>query len=191
MAKTRDRITEIADDLFYHHGFANTSFADIAAAVQISRGNFYYHFKTKDQILDAVIARRLADTRSMLAEWASASDEPAERIHSFIDILIRNRGDIEQFGCPVGTLTAEMRKLDHPAGPDANQLFALFRDWLAVQFTRLGHGARAGDLALHLLARVQGIAALMNAFQDPDFTAREVAALHTWLSSLTPPEHAN
>jgi TetR/AcrR family transcriptional repressor of nem operon len=34
--------------------------------VQISRGNLYYHFKSKDEILDAVIGARLASTREML-----------------------------------------------------------------------------------------------------------------------------
>lgn len=63
---TREQIVEAADRLFYEHGYARTSFADIAGAVQISRGNFYYHFKTKDEILDAVIALRLANTRRML-----------------------------------------------------------------------------------------------------------------------------
>ncbi|HEY7886322.1 MAG TPA: helix-turn-helix domain-containing protein, partial [Cellvibrionaceae bacterium] len=54
-----EKIVAAADRLFYERGFDATSFADIAEAVQISRGNFYYHFKTKDDILDAVIARRL------------------------------------------------------------------------------------------------------------------------------------
>ena len=39
---------------------------NIAEAVKISRGNFYYHFKTKDEILDAVIAQRLACTQQVL-----------------------------------------------------------------------------------------------------------------------------
>ena len=52
---TRDHIVEAADQLFYRQGYEHTSFADIADAVHISRGNFYYHFKTKDEILDAVI----------------------------------------------------------------------------------------------------------------------------------------
>lgn len=51
---TREQIVESADRLFYQQGYENTSFADIAQAVHISRGNFYYHFKSKDQILDAV-----------------------------------------------------------------------------------------------------------------------------------------
>ena len=57
---TRDLIVEAADRLFYRKGYAHTSFSDIADVVQISRGNFYYHFKTKDEILNAVIATRLA-----------------------------------------------------------------------------------------------------------------------------------
>lgn len=39
---TRQEIVEKADLLFYQRGFENTSFADIADAVGISRGNFYY-----------------------------------------------------------------------------------------------------------------------------------------------------
>ena len=43
---TRDQIVEAADLLFYHQGFEHTSFSDIAGTVKISRGNFYYHFKS-------------------------------------------------------------------------------------------------------------------------------------------------
>ena len=49
---TRETIVEAADDLFYRQGFEHTSFSDIAERVQISRGNFYYHFKSKDEILE-------------------------------------------------------------------------------------------------------------------------------------------
>lgn len=179
--KTRDQIIDAADDLFYRRGYAHTSFADIAGAVDISRGNFYYHFKAKDQILDAVIAQRVVDTEQMLADWAAESDDPADRICSFIHILIRNQGDIERFGCPVGTLNTEMRKLDHPAGEQAQRLFALFRDWLTVEFDRLGLGSSAEHLALHLLARSQGVATLSNTFQDREFVDREVTSMRDWL----------
>ena len=85
---TRDRIVEAADELFYRRGYEHTSFADIADAVGISRGNFYYHFKTKDDILDAVIEARLANTRTMLEWWEIEGQTPADRIRSFIHILI-------------------------------------------------------------------------------------------------------
>ena len=103
---TRDRIIETADRLFYQQGFEATSFADIASAVGISRGNFYHHFKTKDDILDAVINQRLANTEQMLDHWEVTGNDPAERIRSFIHILIVNGEKIRKFGCPVGTLSS-------------------------------------------------------------------------------------
>lgn len=73
---TRQHIVEAADDLFYRQGFAHTSFADIAKAVNISRSNFYHHFKTKDDMLDAVIQNRLNKTEQMLADWGE-QDSPS------------------------------------------------------------------------------------------------------------------
>ncbi|MEO1115512.1 MAG: TetR/AcrR family transcriptional regulator, partial [Pseudomonadota bacterium] len=73
---TRQQIIDAADDLFYAQGFGETSFADIAKAVSISRGNFYYHFRTKDEILDAVIEKRLSDRDKMLRHWGDISSDP-------------------------------------------------------------------------------------------------------------------
>jgi AcrR family transcriptional regulator len=180
---TREQIVEAADRLFYRQGYGHTSFSDIAAVVRISRGNFYYHFKTKDEILDAVIDARLAATRTMLEQWEIAGRNPAERIRSFIDILIANRTDIKRYGCPVGTLCSELAKLDHPAQGEANKLFTLFRTWLRRQFTLLGRAEDADALAMHLLARSQGVATLASAFQDETFIRQEVDALYDWLDA--------
>ena len=180
---TRQHIIEAADRLFYERGFEATSFADISEAVQISRGNFYYHFKSKDEILDAVIALRLARTRSMLDMWEAEEREPIARIRSFIQILIMNRAKIMLYGCPVGTLCNELAKLDHVAQPQANKLFTLFHVWLRQQFTALGRAADADVLALHLLARSQGVATLANAFRQEDFIRREVDGMFAWLDA--------
>lgn len=181
---TRDRIVEAADGLFYRNSFEHTSFADIADAVQISRGNFYYHFKTKDEILDAVISLRLANTRMMLDQWAITGDTPADRIRCFIDMLVANRADIKRYGCPVGTLCSELAKLGHAAQADANELFTLFRIWLRRQFEQMGRKADADTLAMHLLGRSQGVATLANAFRDDAFIRQEVAQMHAWLDAL-------
>lgn len=180
---TRDHIVGAADALFYRQGYGHTSFADIADAVKISRGNFYYHFKSKDEILDAVIDRRLADTGRMLERWEAKGKTPADRIRSFIDILIVNRDKIERYGCPVGTLCTELAKLNHGSQDSANRLFTLFRTWLRRQFTLLGREAEADELAMHLLARSQGVATLANAYRDEKFVMREVELMYDWLDS--------
>jgi AcrR family transcriptional regulator len=182
---TRDHIVEAADRLFYRQGYEHTSFSDIADVVRISRGNFYFHFKTKDEILDAVINVRLADTRKMLERWEIEGTQPADRIRSFIQILIANRADIKRYGCPVGTLCTELAKLNHASQAQANELFTLFRTWLRRQFTLLGRQVDADALAMHVLARSQGVAMLANAFHDEKFIKHEVNQLCEWLSSCT------
>jgi TetR/AcrR family transcriptional repressor of nem operon len=180
---TRGQIVEAADRLFYRQGYAHTSFSDIADAVRISRGNFYYHFKSKDEILDAVIRGRLASTRKMLERWEMEGEGPADRIRSFIHILIANREPIQRYGCPVGTLCSELAKLNHASRDEANRLFTLFRTWLRRQFVRLGREADADALAMHLLARSQGVATLANAFHDEAFIRHEVKQMCDWLDA--------
>jgi len=179
---TRDTIIEQADQLFYQQGFEHTSFTDISAAVQISRGNFYYHFKTKDEILAAVIQHRLARTEKMLMEWESEAQSAEERIRCFIEILIRNQAGIMRHGCPVGTLCAELSKLNHASLTEANNLLSLFRNWLRRQFLELGCNEEAADrYAMHLLGRSQGVATLANAFNDDQFIHQEVQQMSDWL----------
>lgn len=180
--ETRTQIVEAADRLFYERGFEATSLADIAEAVGASRGNFYYHFRTKDEILASVIELRLTTTRALLEGWEADAAKPSERIRRFIHILTANRTKIMAHGCPVGTLCNELAKLDHAAREDAARLFALFRDWLARQFVALGHKDDAEILALHLLMRSQGVATLATALQDDAFIDREIKAMESWLS---------
>lgn len=182
---TRQHIVDAADRLFYEHGFEATSFAHIAEAVGLSRGNFYYHFRTKDEILAAVIAQRMAKTRQMLDAW-EADGSPAARIASFIGILTTNRTKIMLYGCPVGTLCNELAKLDHAARSDAAAIFTLFRTWLAAEFTRMGRAEEADALALHILMRSQGVAALATAFRDEAFVEREIADMTGWLERQHP-----
>ena len=64
-------------------------------------------------------------------------------------------------------------------------LFTLFRTWLRRQFTLLGREADADELAMHLLARSQGVATLANAFHDEKFIKQEVEQMCDWLRSCT------
>lgn len=178
MSSTREKIAQAADTLFYEQGFEATSFADIAGAVGISRGNFYHHFKTKDEILDAVIDRRIAKTKGMMETWDAQGQTPLDRIGCFIRILIRNRAKITQFGCPVGSLVSELGKLNHVSQSRANALFSMFGDWLAEQFQEMGCDApTAVRHARHLLARSQGVATLSQALQDDEFIDGEVVLM--------------
>ena len=180
----RQRIIDKADELFYQHGYENTSFSDIAKVVNISRGNFYYHFKSKDDILNEVIKVRLQSIHDMFHEWEQSTPDIRQRVHHFIDLMTHNQHNIQQYGCPVGTLCSELSKINHVMHNDAAQIFAFFREWLITQFSKLGREEDAENLAMHLLTRTQGLAAMMSTFTDDKFYLVEIRALKDWLDSL-------
>ena len=179
--ETQKKIVEISDDLFYRQGYEHTSFTNIAAIVGISKGNFYHHFKTKNQILSAVIEYRKEKTQKMLQEWESISSDEVQRIKCFINILIKNKAKIKHYGCPVGTLTTELQKLDHSAHKHAVEIFELFKSWITEQLNLLGVADAAEQISLHLLARSQGIATVYNAMKDECFLKAEVELLERWV----------
>ena len=69
----RNEILDVAEKLFCAKGFDDTSTNDILKEIGIARGTLYYHFKSKEDILDAMIERL---TNQMVAKAADiALDE--------------------------------------------------------------------------------------------------------------------
>ena len=58
-AERRNEILDVAERLFCTNGYDDTSTNDILAEIGIARGTLYYHFKNKEDILDAMIDRVL------------------------------------------------------------------------------------------------------------------------------------
>lgn len=181
----REKIINIADDLFYKCGYNNTSFADISQAVGISRGNFYHHFKTKDDILAAVIENRKIIIKTMLDSWSRQSQNPKERLYSYIEMMVGLKEEIHKHGCPVGSVCAEIVKLRNINQTNATEMISLFLDWMKQQFTLLAYGEKQSThMAMHLVSRTQGISLMANAFSDTDFLIREMDQLKSWIAEL-------
>lgn len=182
--RNRLRIIEAADQLFYQKGYNTTSFTDISEAAQVPRGNFYYYFKTKDEILSSVIDSRVDGLREMLKNFDQSIHEPRERLKAFAGILTKREGEIIRYGCRFGTLNAELGKTQIGMQAKASGLFDVFLGWLITQFESLGHAKEARMQALHLLACFQGTTLLAYAYKDHDFIMYEVERINAWIDSL-------
>ena len=171
--KTRQRILKESDRLFYTRGYNHTSFGDIVKATGLSKGNITYHFKTKRDILEGIIAMRLAHIRKELEAWEAHTDDPMERLALFCDMIVSHQDEIEAYGCPMGTLTAEFAKSDPELYEVTSVLFLTYKDWLSKQYAAMG-AHNPDEAALCFLSRVQGAAMVAHAFQDRAFLAREI-----------------
>ena len=180
----RTRIIQAADRLFYKRGYNQTSFSDIADVTGIPRGNFYYYFKTKDDILAAVVEARIKHYEEALLECDNATDSPRERLLAFIDNMASSEDTVIESGCPIGSLCTELAKDSEALQSKSREVFELLRDWMARQFDEIGF-SDANDKAMDMLARMQGVAVMASAFKDTDYLHRSIGDLRSWINSLT------
>jgi len=180
----KQTIVEAANRLFYERGYGQTSFTDIAKAADFPRGNFYHYFKSKDDILKAVIEARSQRIAARLAQWDAEIEAPMERLIRFVHILPDEVADVVRFGCPMGTLNTEFAKGVRQNLPLARDMFDTFRTWLEAQFRALGQDDPTA-LARELLVRTQGAALLAHVYGDAELLAAETRAIEGWLNKLT------
>lgn len=180
----RQRIVDAADQLFYRRGYNQTSFRDISDETGIPRGNFYYYFKTKEDILGAVVDARVSAFEAMLEQCDSTTSDPRARLICFAEMLSNSEDNILQMGCPIGTLSSELAKTDEDYHVLSRAVFTLVRQWLDAQFSALGC-SDADKKSMDLLARMQGVCVMACTFDDRDFLRRSLADIKTLINSQT------
>lgn len=179
------RILQAADELIYRRGFNQTSFTDVAEASGIPKGNFYYYFKSKDELLLAVIQMRLDNIRQKLAEWERQYPDPKERLKRYVKILLNEAQAVVRYGCPMGSLNVELGKTQTALQSQAADMFSLFLDWLEQQFRALGKTQKQSRyLAMHLTARMQGTALMSSVYADAGFLQQEVKGINAWIEGI-------
>lgn len=107
---TRLNILQKAFELIYVKGYQTTSVDEIIATTQVTKGAFYYHFKTKDEMGLAIINELLINNfKSTFIEPLKNSDHPLESIYKLMyGILMENYFLKVEYGCPASNFTQEM-----------------------------------------------------------------------------------
>ena len=182
-SEKRARLIRTAVKLAYRHGFNQTSIADIAEAAKIPVGNVYYHFKTKDEIGEAIVEQRLLEFRALREQWDRAGS-PKERLQACIENTLENRDVLARGGCPFGTLCSELHKEGGPLAEKSAALFAEPLAWIEDQFRADGHGGDSRGLAIHLLSALQGVSLLANGSREPELVVMETRRLQDWIRAL-------
>jgi AcrR family transcriptional regulator len=180
----RERLVAAACELVYRQGVASTTLADIAQAADVPVGNVYYYFKTKDEIIAAVVHAHGDRLESALAELERRHRSPKARLKALVDVLAGRADSIAQYGCRYGTLCSELAKRAADGSvPLAAPLMQIPLDWAEQQFRAMGR-RDAHDLAIELVASYQGSAVLTSALGEPELMARQARRLKKWIEAL-------
>ncbi|MEO3875667.1 TetR/AcrR family transcriptional regulator [Nonomuraea sp. B12E4] len=179
----RQRLMLAAAQVVHQQGVERTTIADIARVAEVPVGNVYYYYKTKDDLVAAALTEH-ARQLGLLTDRLDRLPDPRERLKGLVAAWVGQRDLAARYGCPTGTLTAELDKRAE-GGLDvvAAKVIRLLLDWVERQFRDLGQPDPDG-LALTLVGAYQGMSLLTNALRDPTVMTRQGERLMAWLDSL-------
>jgi AcrR family transcriptional regulator len=107
--RTRQRLLDEACRLFALYSFAGTSLQMIADHLGVTKAAIYHHFKTRDDILTAVIQPAIAQLRTVISQ-AQAQRTPTARadtmLRGFVDLTVTHRRLIGMIGTDPGVTSA-------------------------------------------------------------------------------------
>ncbi|MDT3446146.1 MULTISPECIES: TetR/AcrR family transcriptional regulator [unclassified Pseudofrankia] len=178
----RERLIGSATEIAHSHGVQGTTLALVAKAADVPIGNVYYYFKTRDDLLRAVVdehARRVSDLLAALDRRST----PRARLQGLAHNWAEAADLVAARGCPIGGLSGDLGKLDGDLHDCASRLLRILIDWATRQLTELGVPDAPAE-AVSLLARVQGAALFANAFDDPKLLTEEVARIERAIDDL-------
>jgi TetR/AcrR family transcriptional regulator, transcriptional repressor for nem operon len=107
---TRLTVLQKAFELIYTKGYQATSIDEIIATTKVTKGAFFYHFKTKDEMGLAIINEIVKPTiEEEFVKTLKDAKNPAKDIYGMMNDLLFNNPFLKlEYGCPAGNLTQEM-----------------------------------------------------------------------------------
>ena len=179
----RERLIAAAVQLLHRHGIERTTLADIAKAADVPVGNVYYYFKTKDEVIGAVIDAHVQQIKTTLAAIEARHRSPKDRLKAFVREFTAQSELVARFGCPLGSLCSELDKRVTVPSLPAAELMRLPIEWAEDQFRSLGR-PDARDCAVDLLAAYEGSALLANTMRDPKVLSGAARRIDRWIDTL-------
>jgi AcrR family transcriptional regulator len=180
----RERLVAAAVQLLHQQGIERTTLADIAQQADVPAGNVYYYFKTKDEVIAAVVQAHVRQVIDTLAAIDARHRSPKARLKALVRELAGQSEAVAQFGCPLGSLCSEIdKRLDAPEFATA-QLMRTIIDWAEGQYRALGQGQQSRGLAIDMLAAYQGNALLANTLRDPTILSAAARRIERGIDTL-------
>ncbi|WP_347230646.1 TetR/AcrR family transcriptional regulator [Chryseobacterium sp. Leaf394] len=108
--ETRLNILQKAFKLIYQKGYQTTSVDEIIATTQVTKGAFYYHFKTKDEMGLAILNElMIPNFKNNFIQPFQTEGNPLDTIYNLLHYLLMESEDLKvEYGCPASNFTQEM-----------------------------------------------------------------------------------
>ncbi|MFC5437196.1 TetR/AcrR family transcriptional regulator [Rhodanobacter umsongensis] len=183
--QTRARIVESARRLFNRHGFEQVTIDQIMAAAGLTRGGFYHHFRSKDELYASAVASFVTCNPFAIqtADAAQRLRDPRRLARMLVELYLSDDVlDNVDLHCPLYALPSDVAR----AGLEPQQAYtALIRGMGHIYRTALKGVRDAGRRAEAVVALCVGGMVLARTTHDPDLRkSLRASARHQALALL-------
>lgn len=145
MTKSKEKIIEVATELFHKNGFNQTAVDEILEKSGVTKSNFYYHFTSKEELGLKVLDRRIKqfEAEVISANLEDALFSPQERLSNLYERVTKYHRNLKcSCGCPFGNLALEMSDVNEKF---RGRLSAFFMRWEKAIETCIQDGIDCGE----------------------------------------------
>jgi AcrR family transcriptional regulator len=176
-ASKRDELVRQALEVFYREGFRATGMDLLAAETGISKTTMFKHFRSKEELILAVLRLRDQDYRNWLFRRMAQAGPPRAQLLAMFDALAELFAEPEYRSCMFIKAASEYPDADHPIHAQASE----HRRLLFLQLQEIAAAAGAEDpaalaRALLLLKAGAVVSAHLDHDVDPAGNAKAAAA---------------
>ncbi|MFC4453863.1 TetR/AcrR family transcriptional regulator [Deinococcus sonorensis] len=172
MRSKRDQIIAAALNRYREAGLGGSTLKDVAEASGVPLGNLYYYFRTKDELVVAVLEACEQELLTLLGELAPLP--PRAWLERYFEWLLQDPAAAARLGCPFGSLAAELRALGDPAAPRAAAMVQRYYDAVRAQGAALSGGPGAIE---ELFMAVQGTYVVARILGNPPLFQAQIGQL--------------
>ena len=189
---TRSNLLDAALGVIRTKGYAATSVDDICAKASLSKGAFFHHFSSKEDLAVAAANYWSETTGALFADAAyHAPEDPLERVLAYVELRKQLvQGELPDFTCLVGTMTQEVYETNAPIREACWASISGHADTLvpdiaaAMERYPIAGDFTAESLALHTQAVIQGAFIIAKASGDPQRAVESIDHLKRYISLL-------
>lgn len=179
----KDRILDAANRLFYGEGIRAVSVDAIAEKAGVTKKTLYYHFKSKDDLIEAYLVSRDQPNIVLFQQWFEDADgEVADKVAALFTNLARSARHPKWKGCGFLRTAAELANMPgHPAMKAGAAHKKRLESWLCDKFSQAGL-IEPAKLARHIIILMDGVFSTVLIHRDPDYAEAAAIAARQLLS---------
>ena len=196
---TRDKIIDTAMGLALKQGHVATSVDEVIEAAEITKGTFFYHFKSKKDLAVALIEKFSAVELQILEEnmekATKLSKDPLQQLLIFVGLIQELHAQLEEghIGCLFASYSYENQLVDEDLLELATNTLTEWKDQLSNKIKEIINAyppklaIDSEELADSFLVTLEGAYVMARVMHKPDIIQTHLEQYKTYLESLFRP----